>query len=72
MRRWSDHGLDTGISSARKLYVKLSEYAPDDKLSRDDIRNLLFILNAYESEIYSIKADRKKAQMRAQRKLLQN
>ena len=65
MRRWSDNGLNNGISSARTLYVKLAEYVPDEKLSREDIRNLLFILNAYESEIYSIKADRKKTQMKA-------
>ena len=44
-----------------RLYKKLANYEPDEKLTRDDVGNLLFILRHYSDELESILHDREKA-----------
>lgn len=61
MRYWTNSAVETARSEADRLYKKLANYAPDEKLSRDDIGQLLFVLRHYDSELESILADREKA-----------
>ena len=51
----------TAMSDEERVYKKLASYAPDDKLDRDDVRTLLFILEQYRGELESIAYDREKA-----------
>ena len=61
MRYWTNKAIETSRGEANNLYVKLANYAPDEKLSRDDVGQLLFILRHYDSELETILNDREKA-----------
>ena len=67
MRFWNDTAIETAISEKSKLYVKLANYAPDEKLGRDDIGQLMFILRQYEIELNAIRSDRKRKLKRARK-----
>ena len=62
MRHWTNSAIETSRGEANGLYKKLANYAPDEKLSRNDIGQLLFILRHYDAELASILADREKAE----------
>jgi hypothetical protein len=61
MRYWTNSAINTSRKESADLYVKLANYEPDEKLSRDDIGQLLFILRHYDDELESILNDREKA-----------
>ena len=61
MRHFSDKAIETSLEQERDLMHKLAELPPCDKLDRDDIRGLMFILNQYRIELNAIKRDREKA-----------
>jgi hypothetical protein len=61
MRYWTNSAINTSREEADKLYKKLANYAPDEKLSRDDIGQLLFILRHFDVELESILNDREKS-----------
>lgn len=60
MRMFTDAAIITAKEDAQKLFVKLANTVPDEKLTRDDIRDLMFILREYEDELDHIAYDRKK------------
>ena len=60
MRLYSNEAIETADENVKKLFVKLGNYAPDEKLDRDDIRNLMFILEDYQIELHRIKREREK------------
>lgn len=60
MRLWTNSAIHTAMSEEDRIYKKLANYAPDEKLSRDDIGLLLFILRHYGDELESILKDREK------------
>lgn len=61
MRYWSNSAINTTREETDRLYKKLGNYMPDEKLSRDDIGQLLFILRHYDYELERILKDREKA-----------
>ena len=61
MRHFSINAIITAMGDEERLYKKLASYAPDDKLNRDDVRTLLFILEQYRGELESLACDRKRA-----------
>ena len=62
MRYWTNSAINRERSEADRLYKTLAHYAPDEKLSRDDVGQLLFVLRHYDAELESILADREKAE----------
>ena len=62
MRLYTDKALTESSEKAVEMLQKLSAYAPDEKLSRDDIRNLMFICREYLNELHRIAFERAKAE----------
>ena len=61
MRKWTNTAINNAMQTEDRLYKKLANYEPDEKLTRDDVGNLLFILRHYSDELESILHDREKA-----------
>ena len=60
MRLFSNEAIENTDELITKLFVKLGNYAPDEKLDRDDIRSFMFILDDYRIELHRIKREREK------------
>lgn len=67
MRLWCDEVIEEAKAKKNEMYAKLCSYVPDEKLDRDDIRNLMFILNQYGNELRIIQTERKIALSKARR-----
>lgn len=65
MRFFTDDAITETKEIASRLYAKLAAYRPDDKLGRDDIRSLMFIVNDYNYELAHIQHEREKSAEKA-------
>ena len=61
MRYFTNKAIKNTMADKERLYEKLASYTPDEKLTREDIGTLLFILRQYSNELESILDDREKA-----------
>lgn len=50
MRKYTDSALDAIQNNTAKLYAKLASVRPSDDLTRDDIRELMFCVEALRKE----------------------
>ena len=58
MRKLTDQALESTKKNAIALFVKFANFAPDEKITREEIENILYVLFQCETEINLIQNER--------------
>lgn len=64
MKQYTDKALETIQEHTARLYAKLASTKPDDDFTRDDIRECMYYIKAFQDEARTEQTRRKVASLK--------